>query len=161
MEAEKNRNEETQAMERVVTAILRVQTAFTALQAQFPPNGEGRPPSTLYWAIYSTGNASHVELARRNTLNRKGVVSIPLPAPRDAPPNALASPMHTLSAHISQPFCCPLAYHDGRRVRVSTKQSRHDRGVNDSQPIDAAHPQLQIPTAAASLPMRRCRPDVR
>jgi hypothetical protein len=43
MEAEKNRNEETEAMERVVTAILRVKTAFTALQMQFPPNGEGRP----------------------------------------------------------------------------------------------------------------------
>jgi len=43
MEAEKNRKEETEAMERVVTAILRVQTAFSALQAQFPPTGEGRP----------------------------------------------------------------------------------------------------------------------
>lgn len=43
MEAEKNRNEETQAMERVVAAILRVKTAFSALQTQFPPSGDGRP----------------------------------------------------------------------------------------------------------------------
>lgn len=43
MEAEKNRGEETEAMARVVTATLRVQAAFTALQAQFPPQSEGRP----------------------------------------------------------------------------------------------------------------------
>jgi hypothetical protein len=43
MEAEQNRNEETQAMDRVVTAIQRVKTAFSALQTQFPPTGEGRP----------------------------------------------------------------------------------------------------------------------
>jgi hypothetical protein len=43
MDAEKNRNEESQAMERVVVAITRVKAAFTALQSQFPPQGEGRP----------------------------------------------------------------------------------------------------------------------
>jgi hypothetical protein len=43
MEAEQNRKQEMQAMERIVEATLRVKTAFAALQTQFPPQGEGRP----------------------------------------------------------------------------------------------------------------------
>ncbi|PXW17580.1 hypothetical protein [Paraburkholderia caballeronis] len=37
------RAEETLAMERVLTATQRVKTAFTSLQSQFPPDGDGRP----------------------------------------------------------------------------------------------------------------------
>jgi hypothetical protein len=43
MTAEHNRSEEARAMERIVSATRQVQTAFTALQAQFPPTGDGRP----------------------------------------------------------------------------------------------------------------------
>jgi hypothetical protein len=43
MSAENNRVEEARAMERIVNATRQVQTAFTALQAQFPPEGDGRP----------------------------------------------------------------------------------------------------------------------
>ena len=43
MSAENNRMEEARAMERIVNATKQVQTAFTALQAQFPPMGDGRP----------------------------------------------------------------------------------------------------------------------
>ncbi|CAD6558513.1 hypothetical protein ACFQ3P_31995 [Paraburkholderia sabiae] len=37
------RAEETSAMERVLNATKQVQTAFAALQSQFPPAGSGRP----------------------------------------------------------------------------------------------------------------------
>jgi len=37
------RAEETAAMERVVSATLRVKTAFASLQSQFPPAGSGQP----------------------------------------------------------------------------------------------------------------------
>ncbi|MDF3835160.1 hypothetical protein P3W85_19655 [Cupriavidus basilensis] len=40
---EKNRAEETQAMDRVVSATRQVQVAFTALQGQFAPQGSGKP----------------------------------------------------------------------------------------------------------------------
>ncbi len=43
MEPEQNRKQEMEAMGRIVEATLRVQTAFAALQTQFPPQGEGRP----------------------------------------------------------------------------------------------------------------------
>ena len=43
MTAENNRTEEARAMERIVAATRQVQTAFTALQTQFPPAGDGRP----------------------------------------------------------------------------------------------------------------------
>lgn len=43
MTQEQNRLEENAAMERVVDATLRVKTAFTGLQSQFPPGGDGRP----------------------------------------------------------------------------------------------------------------------
>jgi hypothetical protein len=43
MNHEQARAEETRAMERVLTATKQVQTAFTALQSQFPPAGTGRP----------------------------------------------------------------------------------------------------------------------
>ncbi|SAL75176.1 hypothetical protein AWB68_04720 [Caballeronia choica] len=43
MSAENNRIEEARAMERIVNATKQVQTAFTALQAQFAPMGDGRP----------------------------------------------------------------------------------------------------------------------
>ena len=43
MSAENNRIEEARAMERIVNATKQVQTAFTSLQAQFPPQGDGRP----------------------------------------------------------------------------------------------------------------------
>jgi hypothetical protein len=43
MMPEQKRLEESAAMERVVDATLRVKTAFTALQGQFPPGGNGRP----------------------------------------------------------------------------------------------------------------------
>ena len=37
------RAEETRAMGRVLNATKQVQTAFAALQSQFPPDGSGRP----------------------------------------------------------------------------------------------------------------------
>jgi hypothetical protein len=40
---EQNRQEEMLAMDRVVTATQRVRVAFAGLQAQFPPQGSGRP----------------------------------------------------------------------------------------------------------------------
>jgi len=43
MNPEQARAEETRAMERVVAATHQVQTAFAALQSQFPPAGGGRP----------------------------------------------------------------------------------------------------------------------
>ena len=43
MTAEHNRTEEARAMERIVNATRQVQTAFTALQGHFPPEGDGRP----------------------------------------------------------------------------------------------------------------------
>ena len=43
MNHEQARAEETRAMERVLTATKQVQTAFAALQSQFPPAGTGRP----------------------------------------------------------------------------------------------------------------------
>ncbi|MCG5078409.1 hypothetical protein [Paraburkholderia tagetis] len=43
MNPEQARAEETAAMDRVLSATQRVKTAFAALQAQFPPEGEGRP----------------------------------------------------------------------------------------------------------------------
>jgi hypothetical protein len=43
MNHEQARAEESRAMERVLTATQRVQAAFTSLQSQFPPAGEGRP----------------------------------------------------------------------------------------------------------------------
>jgi hypothetical protein len=43
MMPEQKRLEESAAMDRVVDATLRVKTAFTALQGQFPPRGNGRP----------------------------------------------------------------------------------------------------------------------
>ncbi|QQC67354.1 hypothetical protein [Paraburkholderia ginsengisoli] len=43
MEHEKARAEESAAMERVLTATKRVQTAFASLQSQFPPAGSGKP----------------------------------------------------------------------------------------------------------------------
>jgi hypothetical protein len=42
-EAAQRRAEEAQAMERIVAATLRVQTAFAALQTHFPPAGEAHP----------------------------------------------------------------------------------------------------------------------
>lgn len=43
MDHEPARVEEARAMERVLNATKQVQTAFTALQSQFPPAGTGRP----------------------------------------------------------------------------------------------------------------------
>ncbi len=43
MNPEQARAEESSAMERVLTATKQVQTAFAALQSQFPPSGSGRP----------------------------------------------------------------------------------------------------------------------
>jgi hypothetical protein len=43
MTAQKNREEEAQAMERIVNATRQVQSAFLAMQKQFPPEGDGRP----------------------------------------------------------------------------------------------------------------------
>ncbi|KND61719.1 hypothetical protein BVER_06238c [Candidatus Burkholderia verschuerenii] len=43
MSAQKNRGEEAQAMERIVNATRQVQSAFLAMQKQFPPEGDGRP----------------------------------------------------------------------------------------------------------------------
>ena len=43
MKDEEARAEEARAMERVLDATKRVQTAFTSLQSQFPPAGEGKP----------------------------------------------------------------------------------------------------------------------
>jgi hypothetical protein len=43
MDHEAARAEEARAMERVVNATKQVQTAFAALQSQFPPAGTGRP----------------------------------------------------------------------------------------------------------------------
>jgi len=43
MTAENNRTEEARAMERIVNATRQVQSAFLALQKQFPPEGDGRP----------------------------------------------------------------------------------------------------------------------
>jgi len=43
MNDEQNRAEEAQAMERVVNATRQVQVAFAALQAQYPPQGSGKP----------------------------------------------------------------------------------------------------------------------
>jgi hypothetical protein len=39
----KARAEESAAMERVLTATQRVQSAFASLQSQFPPAGTGKP----------------------------------------------------------------------------------------------------------------------
>lgn len=43
MNPEQARAEEAAAMDRVLNATQRVKTAFSALQTQFPPQGEGRP----------------------------------------------------------------------------------------------------------------------
>jgi hypothetical protein len=43
MDHEQARAEESAAMDRVLSATKQVQTAFTALQGQFPPAGSGRP----------------------------------------------------------------------------------------------------------------------
>jgi hypothetical protein len=43
MTDEAARAEETRAMERVLDATKRVQTAFASLQSQFPPAGSGKP----------------------------------------------------------------------------------------------------------------------
>ena len=43
MENEAARAEDARAMERVLNATKQVQTAFAALQSQFPPAGSGRP----------------------------------------------------------------------------------------------------------------------
>ncbi|CAD6533465.1 hypothetical protein [Paraburkholderia metrosideri] len=40
---QKARAEESAAMERVLTATQRVQSAFASLQSQFPPAGSGKP----------------------------------------------------------------------------------------------------------------------
>ncbi len=40
---EQARAEEAEAMQRVMTATQRVQTAFTAMQSHYPPTGEGKP----------------------------------------------------------------------------------------------------------------------
>jgi hypothetical protein len=37
------RAEDSRAMERILNATKQVQTAFTALQSQFPPAGSGKP----------------------------------------------------------------------------------------------------------------------
>ncbi|WJF92122.1 hypothetical protein QS306_15285 [Paraburkholderia bonniea] len=41
MDHKQARDEESRAMTRVVTATQRVQSAFSALQARFPPTGDG------------------------------------------------------------------------------------------------------------------------
>ncbi|MGF6753590.1 hypothetical protein [Paraburkholderia sp. GAS334] len=43
MDHEQARAEERSAMERVLNATKKVQTAFASLQSQFPPAGDGRP----------------------------------------------------------------------------------------------------------------------
>ncbi|SEB15277.1 MAG: hypothetical protein EPN73_09250 [Paraburkholderia sp.] len=43
MNHEQARAEESSAMERVLNATKKVQTAFASLQSQFPPAGDGRP----------------------------------------------------------------------------------------------------------------------
>ena len=43
MTPEQARAEEAAAMERVLSATQRVKSAFTSLQSQFPPEGDGRP----------------------------------------------------------------------------------------------------------------------
>ncbi|WP_322031163.1 hypothetical protein [Paraburkholderia sp. J76] len=43
MTPEQARAEEAAAMDRVLTATQRVKTAFTSLQSQFPPEGDGKP----------------------------------------------------------------------------------------------------------------------
>lgn len=43
MNPEEARAEESQAMERVLTATQRVKAAFASLQSQFPPAGDGHP----------------------------------------------------------------------------------------------------------------------
>jgi hypothetical protein len=43
MTDEEARAEESRAMERVLDATKRVQTAFASLQSQFPPAGSGKP----------------------------------------------------------------------------------------------------------------------
>ncbi|HTR08423.1 MAG TPA: hypothetical protein VMJ11_17575 [Paraburkholderia sp.] len=43
MTPEQARAEESAAMDRVLTATQRVKAAFTSLQSQFPPEGDGRP----------------------------------------------------------------------------------------------------------------------
>ena len=48
-----------------------------------------------------------------------------------------------------------LADHDGGRVGVARGQRRHDRGVGDAQPCDAAHAQAVVDHGGGSLPMRQ------
>ncbi|ALV58236.1 MULTISPECIES: hypothetical protein [Burkholderia] len=43
MNPEQARAEETEAMERMVAATLRVQSTFASMQKQFPPQGSGEP----------------------------------------------------------------------------------------------------------------------
>ncbi|MEM5318484.1 MULTISPECIES: hypothetical protein [Paraburkholderia] len=43
MTPEQARAEEAAAMDRVLTATQRVKSAFTSLQSQFPPEGDGKP----------------------------------------------------------------------------------------------------------------------
>jgi len=43
MTPEQARAEEAAAMERVLAATQRVKSAFTSLQSQFPPEGDGKP----------------------------------------------------------------------------------------------------------------------
>ncbi|HKR38071.1 MULTISPECIES: hypothetical protein [Paraburkholderia] len=43
MTPEQARAEEAAAMERVLSATQRVKSAFTSLQSQFPPEGDGKP----------------------------------------------------------------------------------------------------------------------
>ena len=43
MDHEQARAEETAAMQHVLTATQRVQSAFASLQSQFPPAGSGKP----------------------------------------------------------------------------------------------------------------------
>jgi hypothetical protein len=51
MPAEQNRVEEARAMQRVVDATLSVQKAFTSLQKQFPPDGDGHPSALALGAF--------------------------------------------------------------------------------------------------------------
>ncbi|MCP3709671.1 hypothetical protein M3I54_22270 [Paraburkholderia sp. CNPSo 3274] len=43
MTPEQARAEEAAAMDRVLSATQRVKSAFTSLQSQFPPEGDGKP----------------------------------------------------------------------------------------------------------------------
>ena len=79
-------------------------------------------------------------------LSESNVLRRPPPARRRWRGSGRPGPPVMLVRHVVAPdqVGCLLGDHDGRGIGVAAGHGRHDRGVDDTQALDAAHPQVGV-----------------